>query len=258
MKWSLLFLALLMSSFGWAAEDSAPPAVMANRRGILELSKSNPTAAQEKFLGALAKEPLNPKLHFNLGLTFELLQQMDKAKSSYLTALNLAQDPEVLFAANYNLGEMAQKAKQVDEALHYYQEALKYNPDSKETKTNIELLIQDQQGQGKDQKDQKDPKDQNKDGKGQGQDQKDQKDKKDPKDSQDPKDNNNDSQKNKENKDDKKQYQNPKPQPRPFKSEQLTPGDVNKILGEIKQQEQKIRAEFNKKEVKEQPRDKDW
>jgi hypothetical protein len=33
---------------------------------------------------------------------------------------------------------------------------------------------------------------------------------------------------------------------------------VNKILGELKQQEQKIRAEFNKREVKEKPKEKDW
>ena len=43
-----------------------------------------------------------------------------------------------------------------------------------------------------------------------------------------------------------------------FKGE-LSRGDVKKILDEIKQQEQKIRAEYNKKnDYKERPRDKDW
>ena len=33
---------------------------------------------------------------------------------------------------------------------------------------------------------------------------------------------------------------------------------VKKILEELKQQEQKIRAEYNRKGAKERPRDKDW
>ncbi|MGZ5280485.1 MAG: tetratricopeptide repeat protein, partial [Pseudobdellovibrionaceae bacterium] len=61
-----------------------------------------------------------------------------------------------------------------------------------------------------------------------------------------------------EKQDQPKEYGKNKPQPQKFKSGELTQGDVNKILGEIKQQEQKIRAEFNKKETKDEPRDKDW
>jgi len=38
----------------------------------------------------------------------------------------------------------------------------------------------------------------------------------------------------------------------------LSPSDVNKILGELKQQEQRIRGEYNRKEAKEPPRGKDW
>ena len=247
MKSTLLLL--LISCQVWAG--TPPTSYLSNRKGLDDLSKSNPAAAQEKFLQALRKDPFEARLHLNLGLTFEALNQMDKARASYETAAKLAHDPQALFAAYYNLGEVAQKEKKKDEALAYYQEALKYNPDSKETKVNIEFLTQDDKNQGegesKDQKDQNDP---NQKKSGQGQENKDGKDQKDEKDK---------DAKNEKPKDDKpKQYGKSKPQPQKFKSEQLSQGDVNKILGEIKQQEQKIRGEFNKKEVKDQPRDKDW
>jgi hypothetical protein len=122
-------------------------------------------------------------------------------------------------------------------------------PSSKEVKINIELLIQSQQKSGKsddkDNKDKKDSKDKDKNGK-----------------DQQPKEG--DGKEDKENKDgkddkvDKKYKDSAKYKPRPFDGKDLNEGDVKKILGEIKQQESKIRAEYNRKEMKERPRDKDW
>ena len=221
------------------AEAPTPQSVLANQAGIEELKKTNPAAAQDKFIRGLARTPFEAKLHMNLGLTFELLGQADKAQSSYEAALKLAQDDQVRFAANFNLGEMKQKEKKKEEALKYYQQALKFNPESLETKVNIELLTKSDQGGGKGKSDDKKDQDKNKD------------EQKDPKEDKDKKDANS-------QKDQKKQYGKNKPQPQKFKSEDLTQGDVNKILGEIKQQEQKIRADFNKRDVKEKPNDKDW
>lgn len=50
----------------------------------------------------------------------------------------------------------------------------------------------------------------------------------------------------------------PKYQPRPFKGDELSEGDVKKILGELRNQEQKIRANFDKRERKENRNEKDW
>ena len=52
--------------------------------------------------------------------------------------------------------------------------------------------------------------------------------------------------------------QSPKYKPRPFQGDQLSEGDVKKILGELRSQEQKIRANYDKKERKEKKNDKDW
>ena len=226
-----------------------------NFQGNRALKAQNLQEAYGRYLEALRFDPFLPQLHLNLGLTFEFMQQPDKAMQSYRQAEALADKQHnlpVLFMARFNQAQLLGKDKKVDEALAIYQKALEVVPTSKETKINIELLTQAQQGQGggegKDQnKDNKDKKD----SKGQGDNKDDKKDQKDDKDKDD---------KDKDNKDkqDKKYQNQPKYQPKPFSGKNLNEADVKKILGEIKQQEQKIRADFNRKEVKEQPRDKDW
>jgi tetratricopeptide (TPR) repeat protein len=187
--------------------------------------------------------------HLNLGILYTQLNRKDEARQSFLLALNTAPSRACLFAANYNLGVLVQEKKdkaEVDTALAFYQSALAVNPDSFETKVNIELLIQSQQegGQGEEPND-KDKKDESgKDGE------------------------NKDDSKGKEQnekKDDEGQSpkpQQPAPQKKPtkqeFKSADLSKADVNKILGEIRNQEKNIRNEFQKKDAKESPNEKDW
>ncbi len=230
-----------------ASAEPTPQSVLANKNGISALKNNSPSQAQEKFIQGLSTSPFEAKLHLNLGLTFEILGQADKAKASYETALRFASEDDTRFVANFNMGEMAQKAKNKDEALRYYQEALKFDPDSVETKINIELLTQDGQGGGEGGKDDKNK--DKKDGKGDGEEKSEGDEEKKEKDKEKGQD---------QDQNQKKQYGKNKPQPQKFKSEELSQGDVNKILGEIKQQEQKIRADFNKRELKEQPKDQDW
>jgi Ca-activated chloride channel family protein len=267
-----------------------------NRKGNLLFLAQNFKGAFESYVTALQYDPFSAGLHLNIGLTYEAEQQSEKAISSYQNAFNYSQDGLIQFMALFNQAQLHGKAKKYEEALKAYQQALKLNPASKEVKTNIELLIQAQQQEQKqddknqdgDKKDDKpnDSKDENKDSQD-GKSPKDGKkdDKKDDK-NKDPKDDKNKDQKkdepkpedkkdekkpeekpsDKDNKDDKEKQQdqpktpakNEKYKPRPFDGKELSEADVKKILGEIKQQEQKIRSEFNRKDVKEQPRDKDW
>lgn len=261
MRTGALVMALFVIFCGPQASlaDADPSSYLKNRQALEAIEKKDLQDAQAKIIEALSTNPLDAKLHLNLGLTFELLAQPEKAKASYEQALKLAEDSETLFAANFDLGQLAQKARKTDEALQFYQQALRFNPDSKETKINIELLIQQNEDQQKKDQQQKDQS-----GQGQGQDQKNQQ---DPQDSKDPKNDPKDSKDQKEKQPEpqqqqqqQQQAQKPKQEKQPpkFKSEELTPGDAKKILGEIKQQEEKIRAEFNRKTVKEQPLEKDW
>lgn len=219
-------------------------AITENNNAAKSLMNQEYAPALDSLSRALTQSPFSPEIHYNLGLTWMGLGQVESGTKSYKSAIEMSKNPEVQFRSLFNLGELAGKEKKIDEALMWYQKALDVRPDSIEVKTNIELLIQNQksgggQGGNKDQKDQQ-KKDQNKDQKDQD------------KGEGDPKE------KDQGQQDNRERTNKPRPQPKPFKSDQLTQSDVNKILGELKQQEQKIRAEFNKREIKEQPRDKDW
>jgi tetratricopeptide (TPR) repeat protein len=230
MKWWVLIFLLSFCSVGRAEVDLR--SIWENRKGIALLKEQKPEEALAHFSDALVHSPDSAEIHLNMGLAFEAAGQPDKALQSYQTAEKLATSHEMQFMARFNRGALLQKAKRTDEALDAYHAALEVAPESRETKINIELLIQQQQQQG-----------------GQGQNQQQQGDNKDQKDG---------GQGDKKKEDQPKQYAKNKPQPRPFKSEELTQGDVNKILGELRNQEQRIRSEYNKREVKERPRGKDW
>jgi len=221
-----------------------------NREAGQAIKSEQSELAKQKYIEALGYDPLLPELQINLGLSYELSKDEEKALQQYAGSYSLSKTEEQKFVSLYNQGQLLGRLKKIDEALEKYQLALEIVPSSKEIKTNIELLIQEKQGgQGKGSDQNQDQKDQqNKD---QNQDQQN-KDKKDNKDQKDDKD------KDQKDQQDKKVQQSQQYKPREFKGE-LSPADIKKILGEIKQQEQKIRAEYNKKnDFKEQPREKDW
>ena len=139
----------------------------------------------------------------------------------------------------FNLGVLHSQESQIDQALHRYQQALELQPESKEIKTNIELLFQQQQqqqGQKSQQGNQGDNPDQNKDQ----QEEKEQQNEKNPD--------------NKQNQDKQNKEQ------QDFKSKNLSKDDVRKILEELKNQENKIRMNEYQKGDKSQENEngKNW
>ncbi len=242
MRILLLSTILFMISCG---KNPDVRAIWHNHQSIKLLNNKNPEASQKDLIDALRFDPFQPEVHLNLGLNFEILNQNDNALKQYATVEKYSNSSFQVFISRFNRAQLLAREKKVEEALAVYQSALEIVPTSKEVKTNIELLTQQQQGDGEgkgDQNEQKDNKDDKKNDNGENKDQKenDQKDKE-----------------QKENQ--KKDYKpNQKYQPREFKGE-LSKSDVKKILDELKQQEQKIRAEYNKKnDYKERPRGKDW
>lgn len=229
-----LWLVLFLFGCEWKQEIEA---IGLNNKGVGLLKVESPKGAQENFVDALAVKPFESTLHNNLGVSFDQLKEVDKAIQSYSSAEKSAAQPEILFASRFNMAQAIAKKGDISGALAWYQKALEVNPTSTEAKTNIELLTSQQQQSG---------------GGGQGQDQNQNQDQKD-----DQKQGQNDKEQD-QKKEEKKNYsQNQKYKPRPFKGD-LDESDVKKILGELKQQEQRIRADYNRKDSKEQPRDKDW
>lgn len=257
-KWITITALLLLTN----CQYSDLRAIYLNNKTSKTIKEKSIDEIQAGYLKALEIEPLLPVIHSNLGATYDALKDPEKALKLYKNAedfvrseMDSAQARSLvskweknsqyltLFASLFNQGQLLARENKLDEALEKYQSALGIIPDSIEVKTNIELLFQQQQGkgQGESQDENKNPnKDQNKDQQGKG-------DGKDPKDDEE----------GKENK--PKDYtSSPKYKPHDFKGE-LSKENIQKIFGEISQQEKKMRAQFSKqKQMKESPREKDW
>lgn len=227
----------------------------------------------QAYYKILETDPDLMEAHSNIAVIFLNQKKNEEALKSFQKALKIAEsnkNEKLQFISHFNLGVYYGALQKIPEALEHYQKALDLVPTSIETKHNIELLIQDDEKnqsnknkQNKDQKDDKDQKDsENKDNNKDKQDQQDKKENKDQQNKQDQKD-----KKDQDSKQDDQKEADKKPQqfkdsakykPRPFKGDQLSEGDVKKILGELTNQEQKIRAHFEKKERKEKKNEKDW
>jgi Ca-activated chloride channel family protein len=227
---SMLFVSLLLIGCGYEID---PRTLSSNRQGNEAMGDKRFTDAQGFYIEALGVDPFISEIHSNLGLTYLELKKPEDAIKSFESAEKFARKNEPMFVARFNQGVTRGANKQIEEALQAYQRALDVNPQSMEVKTNIELLLSQQSGQGE--------------GKGQGQNSEDGKGDQESEDQEKKKD---------QPKDYSKDPQQPY-KPREFDGE-LSEADVKKILGELKQQEQKIRGQFYRNEKKERPRDKDW
>lgn len=162
------FLLALITLFGL---DSA---YLRNQEGVRLFQQKAAYGAYQSFLKALELDPLNPALNLNLARIFEENQEYEKAEQGYASVLKMLPDKsEARFQTLFNLAGVEAKQSKIDSALTHYQAALDIMPDSKEVKTNIELLWQGGQGQGQNQNQDKkdDKKDQQKNGEGQQKDQ---------------------------------------------------------------------------------------
>lgn len=207
--------------------------VLKNNQGVTRFETGRPQDSYGLFTDALGEIPYAPEVQYNIGNSFLQMKETEKALRQYEVALRLAQGDssrakEVRFRALYNTGAVLASLEKREEALTAYQQALELKPDSAETKTNMELLLSGGEGGGKGDKEDKDKKDE---GEGQGE---------QPNPNQPP-----------------SNKQNPN-QPQPFKGKDLSRQDVERILDELKQQEEQIRAKQQREGAKDAPPDKDW
>lgn len=228
---SIKSLAILLASLNASmAGATTLNSYLRNREGLQKFQAKSYYPAFQDFTRALNDDPLNAEVHLNIARTLEANEEFEKAEKAYKGVLNLLPaDSTRRFETLFNLAGVQGKQRKIAEALDTYQAALELDPDSIEVKTNIELLWHqgEGEGEGNEGNEQKEPKDQ----RGRGEQEKDE-----------PK------------QPEKKQ----KKQPKPFESKELSPQDVKKILDEIKNQEQSIRADENDKGAKDAPRDRDW
>jgi len=82
-------------------------------------------------------EPKNYRAHYNLGIAFQNLTQLDKALEAFQTAIDLKPD---YYFCYYNIGLVLEDKKDLGKAIEYYEKALKIEPNFRYAKQAISEL----------------------------------------------------------------------------------------------------------------------
>lgn len=212
------FLILFLAIINLTSCDRESEIVFANNKAVKDYQKGKKNDAYEGFVKNLAKDPFSLLLQFNVSSGFIAMGDGDKALKNY-DIIDAKEDlktksPEIYMGTNYNKGVLYGSAKEIEKALVSYQRALEIDPNHMQTKINIELLTQGGGGGGGGKNNDKDKNKEGEQGK-------------------------ENAENNKES--DGKERQQPK-QPQNFDQGQMSLEDVRKIMEELKQQEQNIRA----------------
>ncbi len=122
------------------------------RRGNRLMEDSLFDKAQVQYQKAVEFDNTNPQAHYNLGNAFLMQNKAEDAMKEYETATKLERDKMRLSQIYHNMGVIFQGSKQFDKAVACYQQSLRNNPLSDETRYNYVLsLYQLKQGGSDDQ-----------------------------------------------------------------------------------------------------------
>ena len=118
-------------------------------KGLYFLKTKNYEKAKMVFLNALTQKPYLFSSRLNLALAESLQNNMEEAINEYSIVGEKSFYHKDRFQAYFNSAILKYVKKEIDSSLNFYQKALKEYPLSKEVKTNIELMMKNQQKQSK-------------------------------------------------------------------------------------------------------------
>lgn len=133
MKWVVCVIFLLTGCAGAIAED--------NNAGNRLYRNENYTAALREYQSAQVNAPDRPEAYYNAASALAGQGNYEMAVAALEQALRV-DDPDLLFRAYYNLGNVHFRAMQFNRAITAYQEALLINPDDDDARYNLELALQ--------------------------------------------------------------------------------------------------------------------
>ena len=234
-----------------AASAAAPESTRRERNHIVDGNKlyrdERFAEAEVAYRKALEENAMNETARFNLAAS--LLRQGNATGETTSEATQIlqglardAEDIAIAEKAFYNMGNLAFNSQQYAQAIDFYKNALRRNPDNDKARENLRLAqkrLEDQQNQDQNQDDNKQNQDQNKD---QNQDQnKDQNQDKNNEQNQDKKDEQQDQQQ-------QQQQEQPQDQKQQLQQQQqggISPENAQKILKTMENEENATRARVN-------------
>lgn len=238
MKVFALFLAFILLT--GASLNDARKANQAYKNG-------NYQEAAELYRSAIADDPENAKLHFNLGNALAKMGNTEEAETAFSRYKSLVENPVDESLADYNTGKMLTDLEQYDEALNYFREALRNNPDDEDARHNYELALRKQQEQQQEDQQQQSDSDQDQENE---ENQNSQNDQDQQNENQDPSQNENQQQNPRDQQDEDEQ------QPIPI---DMTEQEAENILDALKQLERELLENRKKESTQAQSgNDKDW
>lgn len=126
------------------------------KKGLAAYERQQWDEAVRAFQEAMAREPDNPRLNFNLGAAYFKKGQYEEALQSFQKAQHTT-DSTLLEYAFYNLGNTLFLQEKYAEAVEAYKKALGMNPADRDAKHNLELArrkMKDQEQQEQQQQNQ--------------------------------------------------------------------------------------------------------
>jgi len=121
--------------------------------GNRALARGDAEAAAKRYLEALAEEPDNPVIQYNLGNALYTGQQFPDADAAYGAAVGRA-DSVLTGALSYNLGNSLFRQGRYGEAADAYKRVLRRNPADEDARWNLELALRKQEEEQKKEQDQ--------------------------------------------------------------------------------------------------------
>lgn len=247
MKYGVFFITFCFSVF---ADARALSLVYKNNIAVVKYKFQKHQEALDQFIGLTAQDPNDLVIKLNMAATLNSLGESEKSaqlnttllrdiEAQLKTSVDKDEQQELLnikFAALFNRGVAYQVMKNIDKALESYQEALSLIQDTddpkspvKQIKTNIELMFaKGGGGKGKDKNKDK----QQGEGEGEG----------------DPNESEGEGEQDKKEKpQDQENKDQQKKQPKEFDQKYMSNEDLKRIMEELKDQEQKIRAKMERK-----------
>ena len=185
----------------------------------------------------------------------------ESAVKKYQESQKLSSNKQLRSASNHNIGNTYLEQKKWDEAIGYFKEALRQNPNAADSRYNLAYAMamkkkEEQQKQNQQNKDQKNKDQQNKDQQNKDQQQKDQQNKDQQKPNEPKPDNqpeNQDEQGDPQKQNEQKQDQQPQPMP-----SKLSKAQVDQILNALNQEEKKLKEKKEKGKGQAVRLEKDW